>query len=264
MPSQGRCDESARSGSAAEPQDDNLPESDVPLGDGRKETTNDPHRRACRPRRQPCAARLRPRRRHRRRPRARTGASPSIAPTTATCGSMDEAVRCRSATAGRPAGCARRCRTTAWRWRRRSRGCRARTPFSRRSCCRRNLPLPNNVRPEPPAPVKPEGRPQLPDDAELNRMMNFIEKVWRRLVEMIVQRAARPHEEDLSDRDRREPTVRDRQLDAGPDRDRHADRSTPRGRASPSLRARPRASLPMRARARARCSPICATPRRRW
>jgi hypothetical protein len=50
----------------------------------------------------------------------------------------------------------------------------------------RNLPLPNNVRPEASSPVKPEGRPQLPDDAELNRLMNFIEKVWRRLVEVIV------------------------------------------------------------------------------
>ncbi len=55
----------------------------------------------------------------------------------------------------------------------------------KRELLSRNLPLPNNVRPEPPAPVKPEGRPQLPDDAELNRMMNFVEKVWRRLVEMI-------------------------------------------------------------------------------
>jgi hypothetical protein len=53
----------------------------------------------------------------------------------------------------------------------------------------RNLPLPGTVKPEPPAgkPGKPdEPRVQLPDDAELNKVMNFMEKVWRRLVEMIV------------------------------------------------------------------------------
>jgi hypothetical protein len=49
----------------------------------------------------------------------------------------------------------------------------------------RNLPLPGNVRPDPPSPSTNGKRLQLPDDAELNRMMSFIEKVWRRLVEMI-------------------------------------------------------------------------------
>lgn len=49
-----------------------------------------------------------------------------------------------------------------------------------------NLPLPGIVKPELP-PAKPdEPRLQLPSDAELNKVMNFIEKVWRRLVEMIV------------------------------------------------------------------------------
>lgn len=49
----------------------------------------------------------------------------------------------------------------------------------------RNLPLPNSVRPEPPSANTDGKRLQLPDDAEINRMMAFIEKVWRRLVEMI-------------------------------------------------------------------------------
>jgi hypothetical protein len=50
----------------------------------------------------------------------------------------------------------------------------------------RNLPLPGAVRPEPPA-VKPEEpRLELPSDADVNKVMNFVEKVWRRLVEMIV------------------------------------------------------------------------------
>jgi hypothetical protein len=50
----------------------------------------------------------------------------------------------------------------------------------------RNLPLPGGVRPEPPAVDRSEDpRPRLPDDPDLNKMMNFMEKVWRRLVEMI-------------------------------------------------------------------------------
>jgi hypothetical protein len=49
----------------------------------------------------------------------------------------------------------------------------------------RNLPLPGTVKPEPPAAVPEEPRLQLPNDADLNKVMNFVEKVWRRLVEMI-------------------------------------------------------------------------------
>jgi hypothetical protein len=48
-----------------------------------------------------------------------------------------------------------------------------------------NLPLPGTVKPEPPAGKPDEPRLQLPNDADLNRVMNFIEKVWRRLVEMV-------------------------------------------------------------------------------
>jgi hypothetical protein len=48
----------------------------------------------------------------------------------------------------------------------------------------RNLPLPDGMRPED-APKSRVQRPQFPDDAELNRIMNALEKVWRRLVEMI-------------------------------------------------------------------------------
>jgi hypothetical protein len=48
----------------------------------------------------------------------------------------------------------------------------------------RNLPLPDGMRPEPTAPktVQPL---QLPSDADLDRVMGFMEKLWRRLVEMI-------------------------------------------------------------------------------
>ena len=49
----------------------------------------------------------------------------------------------------------------------------------------RNLPLPNGMRPEQATPKPHVQRPQFPDDAELNRIMGVLEKVWRRLVEMI-------------------------------------------------------------------------------
>src|SRR5262245_24035133 len=52
-----------------------------------------------------------------------------------------------------------------------------------------NLPLPGTARPEPPSakPDKPaQPRLELPSDADLNKVMSFVEKVWRRLVEMIV------------------------------------------------------------------------------
>ena len=50
----------------------------------------------------------------------------------------------------------------------------------------RNLPLPGTVKPEPPAAKPEEPRLQLPNDADLNKVMTFIEKVWRRLVDMVV------------------------------------------------------------------------------
>ena len=59
----------------------------------------------------------------------------------------------------------------------------------------RGLPLPSGVRadlPEPKVSDKPDKKPdpnptlKMPSDAELDRVMGFIEKVWRRLVEMMV------------------------------------------------------------------------------
>ena len=50
----------------------------------------------------------------------------------------------------------------------------------------RNLPLPGTVKPEPPAAKPEEPRLDLPSDADLNKVMTFVEKVWRRLVDMIV------------------------------------------------------------------------------
>ena len=49
----------------------------------------------------------------------------------------------------------------------------------------RNLPLPGVVKPEPPASKPEPPRLQLPDEADLSKVVGFMEKVWRRLVEMI-------------------------------------------------------------------------------
>jgi hypothetical protein len=56
----------------------------------------------------------------------------------------------------------------------------------------RNLPLPGVVKPDPP-PAKTEEPKALPDDADLTKMMAFVEKVWRRMVEIItnLQREAK-------------------------------------------------------------------------
>ena len=50
----------------------------------------------------------------------------------------------------------------------------------------RSLPLPNGMRPDEPGSKSQVQRPQLPDDAELNRVMAVMEKIWRRMVEMIM------------------------------------------------------------------------------
>jgi hypothetical protein len=49
-----------------------------------------------------------------------------------------------------------------------------------------NLPLPGAVKPEVPAAKEEPPRLQLPNDADLNKVVDFFEKVWRRFVEVIV------------------------------------------------------------------------------
>jgi hypothetical protein len=49
----------------------------------------------------------------------------------------------------------------------------------------RDLPLPGGIKPDAPAAKVEDPRPKLPRDEDLNRVMNFVEKVWRRLVDMI-------------------------------------------------------------------------------
>jgi hypothetical protein len=57
----------------------------------------------------------------------------------------------------------------------------------KRELLARDLPLPGTVKPDPPpAAKKDEPRLSLPSDADLDKVVTFIEKVWRRLVEMIV------------------------------------------------------------------------------
>jgi hypothetical protein len=48
----------------------------------------------------------------------------------------------------------------------------------------RNLPLPNSVKPGQ-AGNSEEPRLQQPNDTDVNKVMSFLEKVWRRLVEMV-------------------------------------------------------------------------------
>jgi len=51
----------------------------------------------------------------------------------------------------------------------------------------RSIPLPDGLRSETPAAKAPEATPGIktPTDADLDRVMTFMEKVWRRLVEMM-------------------------------------------------------------------------------
>jgi hypothetical protein len=49
----------------------------------------------------------------------------------------------------------------------------------------RNLPLPGVVKPEGPVARNDEPVLQIPGDAEINKVVVFIEKVWKRLVEMV-------------------------------------------------------------------------------
>jgi hypothetical protein len=48
-----------------------------------------------------------------------------------------------------------------------------------------NLSLPGTIKPDPPLAKVEEPRLHLPNEAEFNQVVGFIEKVWRRLVEMI-------------------------------------------------------------------------------
>ena len=57
----------------------------------------------------------------------------------------------------------------------------------------RGIPLPTASKPEPPMRVPPHVELKLPDDAELDRVLTFMEKVWRRLLDMV---------EDMKDGDR--------------------------------------------------------------
>ena len=49
----------------------------------------------------------------------------------------------------------------------------------------RGLALPDGIKADPPRSKSNDGEAKLPSDAELDRVMAFMEKVWRRLVEMI-------------------------------------------------------------------------------
>ncbi len=49
-----------------------------------------------------------------------------------------------------------------------------------------NLSLPSGIKPDPQPSKVETPRPQPPKDSKIKEMMSYIDKVWRRLVEMIV------------------------------------------------------------------------------
>lgn len=49
----------------------------------------------------------------------------------------------------------------------------------------RGLPLPNGMQAEPPAASKSDPDPKSRSDSEIDRVMTYMEKIWRRLVEMM-------------------------------------------------------------------------------
>ena len=117
-------------------------------------------------------------------PEGGDAASPSIAPTTATSAQrplrpgLDVPSPHQRLAMPARAGRARRARS-------RSPACKA-TMRAQEEAPTRNLPLPNGMRPDQPSPRCQVQRPPLPDDAEVNRAMAVMEKIWRRMVEMIM------------------------------------------------------------------------------
>jgi hypothetical protein len=49
----------------------------------------------------------------------------------------------------------------------------------------RGAPLPDGIKPDPQVDKGLGGEMKLPSDAELDRMMSYMEKVWRRLIDMM-------------------------------------------------------------------------------
>ena len=45
-------------------------------------------------------------------------------------------------------------------------------------------PLPGGVKTSPPS-IKPEIELKLPSEADIDRLMTFMEKIWRRLIDMV-------------------------------------------------------------------------------
>ena len=54
----------------------------------------------------------------------------------------------------------------------------------KRELVARGLPLPNGIK-GPPATARPDQDLKLPSDADLDRALSFLERAWRRLVEMV-------------------------------------------------------------------------------
>ena len=66
------------------------------------------------------------------------------------------------------------------------------TDFAWASMLAKGLPLPSGVKPDAPVAgggdkAKPAETAKSPSDAELDRALGFVEKVWRRLLEIMVE-----------------------------------------------------------------------------
>lgn len=57
----------------------------------------------------------------------------------------------------------------------------------KRDLLSRGLPLPAGIAPEPPLAGSGDGAPQLGGNPDLDRMMAFVDKMWRRLVDAIAR-----------------------------------------------------------------------------
>lgn len=49
----------------------------------------------------------------------------------------------------------------------------------------RNIPLPGNIRKDPPVAKESESDLKLPSDSDLDRVFSFVEKAWRRLADKL-------------------------------------------------------------------------------
>ena len=104
---------------------------------------------------------------------------------------MQKAAACRCAASVPSVGPARRCLTIAPLLKSEISRLQGQNAALKKELLARGLPLPGGMKPDAPKAKSGNGGTnsqdgvRLPSDAELNKMMTFVEKVWRRLIEMM-------------------------------------------------------------------------------